>query len=288
MNKTALIEKYADNLSKSDNSKYYLKYATDYLMSTSTLSRESVENYMESLRTKGHKPGTINLIFRIIRRLYNVNGLPWEYRQGEAPAIGQRDEYRPQLSPEIIETLIKTAKTGNLKPVEATFLALSTTYGLRREEMSNLSSTDLHLNNKAIYIATVKHGRERYHLVPPEIDEYLASHDFEEEVSVGTLSHMFKRILIKSGVGQLKDQTIGWHSIRRALLDGGINNGISTLAMMKFLRWKGAAGAMAMPMRYFGNTVIGLKEEKPMLEEAKGDEEVFEKHPFLPFWRENG
>jgi integrase len=286
VNKTALIEKYAENLSKSDNSKYYLKYATDFLMHSPNLSRESIENYMDSLRTKGHKPGTVNLVFRIIRRLYNVNDLPWEYRQGEAPAIGQRDEYRPQLSPEIIQMMVTAAKTGKLKNGEACFLALSTTYGLRREEMANLKSGDLQLNNKAIYIATIKFGRERYHLVPREIDKYLAGHNFEEEISVGILSHMFKRILKKSGAGQLNSQKIGWHSIRRAVFDGLVNGGVNPLAARTFLRWKGATGQMAMPARYYGNVVIGLKEQKPMLEEAKGDEEVFEKHPFLPFWRD--
>lgn len=286
MNKTALIEKYAENLSKSDNSKYYLHYATDFLMHASTLSRADIENYMESLRTKGQKPGTVNLVFRIIRRLYAVNGIPWEYRQGEAPAIGQRDEYRPQLSPDIIKMMIDAAKTKKLRNGEACFLALSTTYGLRREEMANLTPTDLQLTNKAIYIATLKFGRERFHLVPREIDTYLASHDFDEAVSVGMLSHMFKRILKKSGAGELKDQKIGWHSIRRALFDGGINNGINPLAMRVFMRWKGATGEMAMPARYYGNVVVGLKEQKPMLEEAKGDAEIFEKHPFLPFWRE--
>ena len=286
MNKTELIEKYAENLSKSNNSKYYLKYATDYLMHSTALSRESIENYMDYLRAKGHKPGTVNLVFRIIRRLYNVNGLPWEYRQGEAPAIGQRDEYRPQLSPEIIKMLIDTAKAGKLKPTEACFLALSTTYGLRREEMANLTPKELQLSNKAIYIATIKFGRERFHMVPPEIDPYLASHDFEEQVSVGMLSHLFKRILKRAGAGELNSQKIGWHSIRRALFDGGINNGINPLAMRVFMRWKGATGEMAMPARYYGNVVIGLKEEKPMLEEAKGDAEIFDKHPFLPFWRD--
>lgn len=285
MSKTDLLNKYSDNLSNSDNRKYYLSYATDFLMHAPSLSRDSIEKYLDRLRDKGMKPGTINLVFRIIRRLYAVNSLPWEYRQGEAPAIGQRDEYRPQLSPEIIEMMICGAKDGKLKESESCFLALSTTYGLRREEMSNLGPADIHLDNKALYIATVKFGRERYHLVPPEIDGYLADHDFEEPVSVGMLSHMFKRILVKCGAGDLKKQKIGWHSIRRALFDGLINSGINPLAARTFMRWKGATGEMAMPARYYGNVVIGLKDRKPMLEEAKGDEEIFEKHPFLPFWR---
>lgn len=286
MSKTDLLNKYSDNLANSANRKYYLNYAADFLMHAPSLSRESIEKYMDRLRDKGMKPGTVNLVFRIIRRLYAVNAIPWEYRQGEAPAIGQRDEYRPQLSPEIIKMMIDAAKSHALRESEACFLALSTTYGLRREEMSNLQPADIHLDNQALYIATLKFGRERYHLVPPEIDSFLSNHDFEEPVSVGMLSHMFKRILAKSGAGELKNQKIGWHSIRRSLFDGLINSGINPLAARTFMRWKGATGEMAMPARYYGNVVIGLNNHKPMLEEAKGDEDVFEKHPFLPFWRD--
>jgi hypothetical protein len=42
---------------------------------------------------------------------------------------------------------------------------------------------------------------------------------------------------------------------------------------------------MEMPARYYGNVVVDLDETGPVLEEAKGDEEIFEKHPFLPYWR---
>jgi len=64
-----------------------------------------------------------------------------------------------------------------------------------------------------------------------------------------------------------------------------INNGLSLLAARSFLRWKSASGDMAMPAKYFGNVVLDVKEREPVLEETKGDEEAFEKHPFLPFWR---
>ncbi len=40
-----------------------------------------------------------------------------------------------------------------------------------------------------------------------------------------------------------------------------------------------------MPARYYGNVVIDLDGTTPVLEEAKGDQEVFEKHPYLAMWR---
>jgi hypothetical protein len=96
---------------------------------------------------------------------------------------------------------------------------------------------------------------------------------------------MFKRILTKSGAGELRRQRLGWHTIRRALLDNLVDNGVNLLAAREFLRWKGAGREMAMPARYFGNVIIDVGESEPVSDEAKSDEEIFQKHPFLPFWQ---
>lgn len=286
MNKEALLGKYADNLAKSEYKQDYLRHARAFLEQASTLNRESIEQYLNTLRKAKRAPGTINFAFRVIRRLFAVNGLPWEYRQGEAPPIGQRDEYRPQLSPQVIQMMVEAAKSNKLYPEEACFLATSTIFGLRREEMANLEAKDVNLSSNAIYIATVKFGRERYHLIPPEIKPYLARHDFNERYALSTVSQIFRRILLKAGAGELRKQRLGWHTIRRSVFDGLVNGGLNPMAARVFLRWKSAAGEMAMPARYFGNVVVGLKGHEPVLDEAKGDDEVFAKHPFLPFWRD--
>jgi len=282
--KKKYLKKYADNLERSENRNHYLKYARHFLDNAEGLDRASIDNYIEKLQKK-FSPGTVNFAFRVIRRLFAVNELPWEYRQGEAPAIGQRDEYRPQLSPNVIEMLIVAAKNSKLFPDEQCFVALSTIFGLRREELANLRPADINLRSGAIYVATIKFGRQRYHLIPQEIEPYLAAHDFGSRYAVATLSQMFKRVLAKSGAGALRDRRLGWHSIRRALLDSLVNAGVNVLAARAFLRWKAAEGDMAMPSRYYGNVVVDLAETGPVLEEAKGDEDIFEKHPFLPFWR---
>jgi len=286
MDKAALLSKYEANLANSNGRVHYLNYAKAFLEHAEGLSRESVDTYIASLRKKGRRPGTINFAFRVVKRLFSVNGLPWDYRHGEAPAIGQRDEYRPQLSPQVVGMMIAAAKNGKLYPDECTFLACSTIYGLRREEMANLRPPDVNLNSRSIYIATVKFGRERYHMIPPAILPYLEAHKFSDSYGLSTLTQMFHRILIKSGLKELTKRRLGWHSIRRSVFDGLINNGVNPMAARAFLRWKSAFGDMAMPARYYGNVVIGLNGSEPVLEEAKGDEEIFEVHPFLKFWRQ--
>lgn len=289
VDKDSLLEKYADNLSNSDKQAHYLSYARAFLDQADGLNRASVDQFIDTLRKQGWKPGTVNFAFRVVRRLFIVNGIPWDYRRGEAPQIAERDEYRPQLATDIIQTMIESAKSGKLYPVESCFLSLSTTYGLRREELAILGPEDVNLangDNAAIYVSTVKFGRQRYHLIPPEIYPYVAQHDFSRAYGLSTVSQIFTKTLVKSGLGALKSQRLGWHSVRRAVLDGLVNNGVNIMAARAFLRWKSAAGDLAMPTRYYGNVVIGLDGVKPVLEEAKGDEEIFEKHPFLEFWRD--
>lgn len=285
IDKSKLLSKYADNLAKSKNRNHYLSYAKDFLEHTKGLDRASIEQYIADLRKRRYKPGTVNFAFRVIRRLFKVNNLKWEFRQGEAPTIGQRDEYRPQLSPRVIEMMIQAARDGKLYTDEACFLALSTVYGLRREEIANLTPADVDLRNGSIYIATLKRGRERYHLIPNEIKPYLAAHDFSKHYAVATVSDRFNNILEKCGARELTKMRLGWHSIRRPVLEGLVNNGVNVLAARAFLRWKSATPDLAMPSRYFGNVTVDLGQSAPVLEEAKGDKEIFEKHPYLPLWR---
>ena len=282
--KNKLLKKYTDNLAISSSRNQYIRYASHFLDNVEGIDRVSIDRYLATLQ-KDYSPGTINFAFRVIRRLFTINKLDWEYRRGEAPSIGQRDEYRPQLSSNIIEMMITAAKNDKLFPDEQCFVALSTTFGLRREELANLQPKDIDLKSGAIYVATVKSGRERYHLIPQEIQPYLKAHDFQRRYAVATMSQMFKRILVKSGAGELKSRRLGWHAIRRALLDGLVDNGVNILAARTFLRWKGGAGDIAMPQRYHGNVTVDLGQTSPVLDEAKGDEEIFEKHPFLEFWR---
>lgn len=276
-----LLKKYSENLARSAYRNQYVGHAREFLENTSDLSRPSIDEYITGL-SRRYKPGSVNKIFRVIRRLYAVNSIPWPYLRGEAPLIKQRDEYRPQLSLETIEAMITAAKNGKLFSDERCFIALSTTYGLRRAEMVNLRPGDINLKSRALYIATVKFGRERFHLIPPEIMPYIEEHDFNERYGLATLNVIFNRILLKSKV---RLSRVGWHSIRRALYDNGVKNGIDPLGMRAFMRWKSATGDMAMPARYYGNVVVGLGITTPVLNEAQGDEKIFEKHPFLPFWR---
>ncbi|GAJ24193.1 unnamed protein product, partial [marine sediment metagenome] len=129
----------------------------------------------------------------------------------------------------------------------------------------------------------VKHGRQRYHLVPQEIKAHLERHDFDKPYSLTGMSGYFWRIVNKSGLSALQEYRIGWHSLRRALLTALVEAGINVFSVRAFMRWKGTvaeASELAMPARYFGNTLVTVDGQQSVVQEAKGDEDIFEKHPF--------
>jgi len=288
--KAKLLNTYSENLSHSSNRNNLMRYAREYLESTDSLGRESISSYLSTLVQRKKSPATVNYAFRAIRRLFAVNGIEWDYKTGEAPPIKQRDEYRPQLDPEVIADMITAAKNGVLYTHESYFLALSTIYALRRGEMSGLRGEDFNLDRGYFYVSTLKAGRERYHLIPEEIVPYIEAHDFNQHYATATVSRMFKRILRKACpyISAKDADRIGWHAVRRSVYQGLADSGLSLLAVVKFMRWKAAMGDMAMPARYYGNVVIGKKKRGSVVDEAKGDEEIFEKHPFLPLWRTDG
>lgn len=285
MNKAELLSKYDSNLTGSKNKNHYLSYAKSFLDYADSLDKENINNYIKKLKRQGRSPGTLNFAFRVIRRLFAVNGLEWPFRRGEAPQIGQREEVKPALDPEVVKAMVQAAKDNVLDSDEACFLALSTVYGLRREEMYNLTSKDIDFKGDTIFISTVKSGRQRYHLIPPEIKPYLERHDFETRYSDTAMSQMFWRIINKSGLEAFQSERLGWHSIRRTLITLLHQSGVDPFTVHQFMRWKGAQRDMAMDTRYHATHFISLEGTKVVAMEAQSDKDVFKKHPLLKFWR---
>ncbi len=283
-----LLEKYASNLPDSGYRNHYISYAKSFLNSADDLDKRSIDRYLAKLKRRGKSPGTVRFAFGVIRRLFNVNKLDWPFRRGEGPQVGQRDEYKPALDPELIRIMIEAAKSGKLDGDLSCFLALSTTYGLRRQEMCDLLPGDVDLKRGTIFISTVKSGRERYHLIPNEINPYLERHDFSERYSLFQMSQMFWRIINIPELQALKPQRLGWHSIRRTVKTLLDNSGLSAYSVHSFMRWKGMEREFAMDVRYHASHFVGLEGVTPISEEAQSDKEIFEHHPLLLYWRRNG
>lgn len=284
MQNSELLENYEKGLgSKGVTRNLYLGYARDFLdYANDNLDRETISKYLEHLRhNHRYSDGSINFIFRIVRTLFNRNNLEWPFRRGEAPQIRENNVIAPALDPDVIIEMIDTIKTMG-EADERAFLALSTTYGLRKEEMVQLTTADVNTNGKTIHIATVKYGRERTHLIPDEIIPYLEQYDFSTKISDSTLYTIWYRIEYKIGMKHI-DQ-VCWHSVRRTV-DTLLADHLPPNTIRMFLRWKKATSS-DMVFRYSALKFVGKEgtTTKVIGEARDVDTKVFEVHPFLKYW----
>jgi len=268
-------------------------------------NRQTVIRYIRHLEKQDYAPGTIRLEYSIVKRVFDaakaiheedqrafifsvdpnnpsavaeiikaLSAPPptWDMGKRGAPKVAAKDVVAPALTAEEIQTMVETAKAGRLEDDEVAFLAVSTTYGLRREEMVRIEPEHFDWGEKTIYILTCKGGDERLHLIPEEIIPWLAGHDFSKRYSLFALSKMYRQIEAKSGIGHREGA--GWHSPRRQL-DTMLMDILPMPQVKTFLRWK-TRSSSEMPMRYYS---AGLER----LERA-----VFSVHPFVPFWADRG
>jgi integrase len=184
------------------------------------------------------------------------------------PKVRDGDIRRPMFSHEEVYQMIRRGKEV-LSERELAYLALSTTYGLRREELSSLGRID-----GTVTVDTVKGGPVTTHVVPAEIKPYLAGY---ERTGVRYMSFVFQRVIKKLSI-TLPSRNYGWHAIRRALATELLYTDVSLINLMRFMRWsdaslKGDFGMLA---------IYGKRNQEEI------DRSVFKVHPFLPIWSEGG
>lgn len=283
-----LLEQYSKGLGSTGALRnHYLSYARDFLeYSEGKLDRQSVEEYLKHIRRKRHlSDGSVNFIYRILRTLFKRNGVEWPFNRGESPQIREDRIKAPALDPEVIIEMIETAKQ---RPgsAETTFLALATTYGLRRVEMANLTQEDVNIKDRVIHIATAKHGRERTHIIPEEIIPYLETYDFSQQRSVFKIFVLWYSI--ERMVGMEHTERLNWHAVRRTLNTLLLDH-LPDTVVMSFLRWKQRTSS-SMPFRYSAQRFVGKKgvTTRVVGEALSVDEKIFEVHPFIKYWKAEG
>ncbi|MCL6558129.1 MAG: site-specific integrase [Firmicutes bacterium] len=281
LNPQKMLENYKRSLRGSH--KVYVPMIERYLKDMGyTFDRRAIEIHLEHLREQGYSDGTIELVFRTLHRFYKVNGIEWPFQAKEGPTVREMKVFAPALSPELVHKLIREAKQGNLDKRATAMLALSTTYGLRRAEMANLSPENVNLQDRLLFVETVKFGRQRYHLIPEEIIPYIEGYEFRR-CSLVSLSLLWHEI--EEAAGLPRRAGVGWHSIRRILNRELIVAGVPVLAVETFLRWKRSGSDMV--RKYYAVTVIGEESKMELgVSDRETDEMVFKAHPFLPIWRD--
>lgn len=277
-----LLAKYRAQLPRGASNQYG-DHAAAFLLwaGARPLARITVEAYLAHLQRAGYAAGSQHTIFGVLRRLFKVNNLPWEFRRGEGPQISERDEYAPSLSPDVIAHLVQTVLTMDTE--YQAHLALSTTYGLRREEMAEIGAHSFNWETGMVYVETAKHGRQRYHLVPGEVKAVLQAYQWPAR-HVSRISVIFSEIKIMAGLIGEQWHEVGWHAIRRGLNRTLLEGGMTETEVTIFLRWKRSRTSMA--QRYATTTVLGMDGARPGmgLQDEALDRKAFSLIPWLKLW----
>lgn len=283
------LDKYSRRLSSTGAMRaQYIRYAKEFLLyADGLLDREAVLGYVQRMQEQKLSEGTINFKFRLVRTLFSRSGIEWPFNRGEAPRVTKAKLLKPTYSPELVLKLIHSTKTKG-EPEEKAFLALSTTYGLRRTEMVHMGEDDVLTSDHIIHIATAKHGEERDHLIPEEIVPYLNGWDFSRKLSDSFMMAVLYRIEYRAGVNHTF--RAGWHSVRRILntmLRRQVEeHKIELPDVMRFMRWTQEEQKYIMSDTYMADTLIGV--DGKITHVASGavlsDKNIFAVHPFVKFW----
>lgn len=305
MTKEEILDRFCDRLKNSSepvvkHRRFYAKKFLDFA-GEPPWSEKTVNDFVRGLEAEGYSKGTQRTIYGVVRTVFNAARsvaeeekyrllssldpqnpaamtemvailatppVEWPMPRGSAPRVEEGDVVAPASSFEDIGKMIVAAREGKLEPAEAAFIALSTTYGLRREELVRIRAEDI--KDGTIFIHTCKGGTQRTHIIPEEIAPFVSQYPFDRLYSRFQLIWLYHRVEFKSGV-ESRPGT-GWHSPRRAL-DTYLMDYLPLPAVRLFLRWK-VKSSSDMPVRYYSK---GLE---------ANDREVFAVHPFLPLWHE--
>lgn len=266
--------------------------------------RKTVDAYRRSRLRQGVKDSTVLKEHHVMRRLFIANGKDWPFKRGEAPHVSPRDRWAPSAEAEFIVALIKASPT--LEAEHRALLAMSTTFGLRREELSyywddyeekmvGLGPDDFDKEFGLVYVTTAKGGRERYHLIPAAIKPYLVAYDWRPRAP-STVSQLFREIRKEAN---LDFKGVAWHAIRRGIVSAllePVEDGPAPLTESQadsFMRWAsgsggGAPGEHKMVSLYRTGQKVGLGgvETDMGRQDETVDRQAFGLLPWLPVWED--
>lgn len=229
--------------------------------------RADIILYLGHLRARGLCQNTINKNLKPIKLLFEL--LDDTFPKLSLPRVKATDILRPAFTSDQVCQLISRGP-GCLDAEELEYLAISTTYGLRRVELSKVcpGADDSHIS-----IPTAKGSPLVRQLIPEQIRPYLGH---VSPRSADSLTRIFHSICSKAEVEITTEY--GWHSVRRTLTVDLVLLDVSALNIVRFMRWSEATVE-----RVFGMLPIYAVKSQEMQE--KVDRGIFRVHPYLSSWQ---
>ncbi|MBA7549656.1 hypothetical protein ES705_42147 [subsurface metagenome] len=236
-------------------------------------------------REQGISERTLTKEFVQSKKLAEANNWPWPFTSDDKP-VAEEEPLAPAFTPEEIETLIKAR--DEYSKGELFYLAVSTTWGLRREELVRIRKRDYNEQTIKIKIAKQKGRVLRVeHVIPDEINPILQNYHPRLK-SRGSLTYVFYRVLNKAGIERRKGY--GWHSIRRTLrtlLEWNLaENRLPLSLVADYMSWSKTQKGIV----YGGAPMLGVYAHPEIIStDPFGiDRLVLGVHPFVKHWGSNG
>lgn len=234
--------------------------------------------YFIRRREQGISERTLRKEFFHLKKLALANNWVWPFTADDTP-YPEEEPYAPTLLPMQVEQLIRAR--AKLSRAERFFLAIATTWVVRREELCRIKKRDY--DESTILIRTAKHGRPVKHLIPDCLKPIFTDYRPKEHTPAA-LTIMYGRICSKAGLKHEKGY--GFHSIRRtlntmlaALLP---KNSLDPAMLADYAGWsRKSLGSL-----YGGAAMVGVYRHPEILDtDPYGtDRVIYSVHPFLPLW----
>jgi len=244
---------------------------------------EGLRKYFLQRRKEGINERTLRKEFVHLKKLYLSNHWDWPFTRDDMPQPKEAAT-APAFTLEEITTLIRARE--KYSKAESFYLAVSTTWGPRREEILNIKRRDYDSEVITIRLAKRRTGEKLIrHIIPEEIKSILFDYHPRLKTAV-SLSYAFQAILLKSGLG--KKEGYGFHSVRRSLrtlLEWNLaKDGLPLSLVADFMGWSPAAKGIV----YGGAAMLGVYSHSEILSsDPLGiDKLVLEHHPFVSLWKQ--
>lgn len=229
-------------------------------------------------REKGISERTLTKEFIQLRKLCLANKWDWPFIPDDRP-VSEEEPYAPAFTPEEIVQLIYSYP--KLTKSEAFYLAVSTTWGVRREELRRMVKRDF--NETSVKIMTAKHGRRVEHLIPEQIKPVMMSYHPAVH-NRDSFTYMFYRIMDKAGFPRRKGY--GFHSIRRTLrtvLEWNLAEQRKPMSLVAdYMGWSKTQKGIV----YGGAAMLGVYAHQEIMSGDKFaiDRIIYNVHPFIDYW----
>ena len=257
-----------------DTAKRFLAWAND-----APMDRTTVDKFFAWRRDNGVSERTLKKEFFHLKKLFTANKLSWDFDKEDVP-LSEDDPRQPAFTEAHINQLIMAQ--DRYTDAERFYLAVSTTFGCRREELSRINKRMV--DRESIVILTAKHGLKRRHLIPEVIRPVFEGYHMKEHTP-GAISTMFRRIVKKAEL-DLDGDRWGWHSCRRCLdtlADYFLaKNDLPPSLWADFVGWaKSSRG-----IKYTGAAMAGVYAHPEIMSDDPYyiDRLIYPVHPFLKTW----